>query len=282
MNNFEILQKKLDFSIKKTQNNAIFIGKTYLGQKIFAFHKGDYNGKQMLISGGIHAREYISCFVVLKLLEDYNLPYGCYFVPAINIDGIGLNLCGLDFVKDDDLKCLLYRLNNHSTNFELWKANVRAVDLNTNFDAGFGKSKFAKPLPCFSGFAGEFANSEKETDAIAIFVNSVKIDYSVAYHTKGNVVYYGLKGLDKDVLRQESKMATFFARNLKYKKIRSIGSTGGFGDYLGLKHKIPSVTIELGSDKLSHPIGLENFDKIYENQYIALKKFMEKNFDWFA
>lgn len=279
MNDFEILIKYLDLCIKDTQNNAFVIGKTFLGQNIYAFHKGPINGKQMLISGGIHAREYISCLVVLKLLEDYDLPYGCYFVPTINLDGICLSICGLDFVKDDDIKYLLYRLNNNSTNFKLWKANARGVDLNTNFDAGFGESKFAKPLPCSSGFAGEYVNSEPETIALVNFVNTIKIDYSVAFHSKGKVVYYGFEGLDKNVLKKENKMASFFAKNLGYKKIRSIGSTGGLGDYLGLKHNVPSVTIELGDDRLKHPINLQYFDIIYKSQYKTLKKFMEKNFD---
>ena len=279
MNDFEFLQKNINLCVKNANIDTFIIGKTYLGQDIYAFHKGLYSGKQLLITGGIHAREYISSFVVLRLLQDYHMPFGCYFVPAVNLDGIALSLNGLDFIKDIDLKNMLLRLNNHSTDFKLWKANIRAVDLNTNFDAGFGESKFCKTLPCFSGFAGEYVNSECETKALVNFVNNLNISYSLAYHSKGNVVYYGFEGLNNKILKKEREMAFFFAKNLKYKKVRSLGSTGGLGDYLAYKHSIPSITIELGNDKLSHPIGLGYLDRLYKNQYITIKKFMEKNFD---
>ena len=266
---------------KKYSNSKECIGKTYLGQKIYAFHKGSYFGKQLLISGGIHAREYISCFVVLKLMESYDLPSGCYFVPAINLDGIGLCINGLNFVKDESLKNMLKRLNNYSTDFKLWKANICGVDINTNFDAGFGQSKFAKTLPGCSGFAGEKPNSECESKALINFVKKHKIHYSVAYHSKGEVIYYGFEGLKKDLLKKEKSMASILAQNLKYKKVRSIGSTGGLGDFLGHKYNIPSVTIELGNDNLTHPIGYDKFDSICKNQYNAIKKLVKKN-DRFA
>jgi len=36
------------------------VGQSTLGQNILATHIGDYNGTQIIIQGGIHAREYIS------------------------------------------------------------------------------------------------------------------------------------------------------------------------------------------------------------------------------
>ena len=281
MNDYLLLKKIIKCNIKNCGKEGFCIGKTFLGQKIYAFHKGSYFGKQLLITAGIHAREYISCFVVQKLMQDYNLPFGCYFVPAVNLDGIGLCCCGLDFVKDKQLKDVLKRLNNNSTNFKLWKANIRGVDLNTNFDAGFGKSKFACPLPCSGGFAGEKPNSECENIALIKFAKTHSVDFSLAYHSKGEVVYYGFEDLKNDVLKKESQMASLFAKNLKYKKIRSIGSTGGLGDFLGQKFGIPSITIELGNDSCNHPIDLKYFDEIYKNQYDALKKFVE-NYDRFT
>ena len=41
-------------------------------------------------------------------------------------------------------------------------------------------------------------------------------------------------------------------------------SSGGLKDYVVQKLKIPSLTIEVGSDELSHPIGSESLMGIFE------------------
>ena len=47
-------------------------------------------------------------------------------------------------------------------------------------------------------------------------------------------------------------------------------SSGGFKDFCVQSLKIPSITIEVGSDNLSHPIGEEFLGEIYEkNKFIA-------------
>ena len=41
-------------------------------------------------------------------------------------------------------------------------------------------------------------------------------------------------------------------------------SAGGYKDWCIQKLKIPALTIEVGDDSLSHPIKLENLDRIYQ------------------
>ncbi len=251
-------------------------GKSFLGENLYVFHKGSYKSKQLLITASMHAREYISCKVVLNLIKDYKLNIGCYFFPLVNPDGVKLVLEGNSFIKDDALKSLLLRLNHNSQNFSLWKANARGVDLNVNFNAMWGKGKFVKKLPGPSGYVGEYPNSEIENKCLLNFIQNKDFYMSIAYHSKGNVVYYGFEKLNKKEQKNAKKIAKTIAKHLKYKTIQSKGSTGGLSDYLSYVYKIPSFTIELGDDNLKHPISLSEFDKIYKNQYDMLKKIVEK------
>lgn len=282
MNDFEIIQSGINSFKKDRRIETIKIGKSTLGEMMYAFHKGSYTSPQILITGGIHAREYISSLVVTNLIFDWDMEYGCYFVPLVNPDGARLCTCGDYFIKDEDYKAMLQRLNKNSTNFNKWKANIRGVDLNQNFDAGWGKSKFCSVIPGSSGFCGESVNSEIETKNIQNFIGGINIQLSFCYHSKGKVVYYGYEKLAKDILQKEKFMAKTLCKVLKYKKIRSIGSTGGLGDYIGYRLGIPSVTIELGSDRYCHPIPCDMIKRIYKNQYKALKICVQRYYDRFT
>lgn len=274
INNYRYFSNKLKFCCK--EYDYFIYGKSESGQNLYAFHKGSYKNKQLLITGGMHAREYISSEIVFKLLRDYDLKIGCYFIPIVNPDGVKLSMNGINAVKNKDYKKMLLRFNNQSKNFSMWKANVRGVDLNLNFDAMWGESKYSKVVPGASGFAGEYPISEKENLNLLNFIEKKYIIMSLAYHSKGKVVYYGFEKLCKKVKKQSKNIAKFIAKNLHYKAIQSKGSTGGLSDYLYYKMKIPSFTIELGSDKLLHPIKLSESEKIYKNQYKMLKKLIKK------
>ena len=269
-NDYRILHKNIQNLIKSGDYDVHFYGKSFYGDDLVAFHKGKYTGKQFLITGGIHAREYISSFVVMKLLENYDLPYGCFFMPLLNPDGVNVCLNGLDGVSEE-YKPLLTRLNNYSTDFSLWKANGRGVDLNVNFPALWGKGKMNVSLPAPENYIGESALSEVENISLLKFISGFDFEMSVAYHSKGEVVYYGFCGASKEIKLKIRQLANKIAKLLKYKPIISKNSVGGLSDYLCMQD-IPSVTIELGSDLLKHPIRYSKFDEIYKNQYDAIKK----------
>ena len=262
MDNFEEILHEID-QIKASCDYFVY-GKSYLGQDLIAFHKGSYDSAQLLITAGMHAREYISTKVVLNLLKDYTNDEGCYFIPLTNPDGVRMVLDGIDWIEDNLHKQFLLRINN-SADFSLWKANARAVDLNVNFDALWGKSKFIKNLPQSGGWAGENSNSELENVLLLDFIKNKQIKFSLAYHSKGEVVYYGFEKLTKNQLRISKKIGKNIAKTLNYKLIQSKNSSGGLSDYLSYKYNIPSFTIELGSDNLSHPITFEYFNTLYKN-----------------
>ena len=120
--------------------------------------------------------------------------------------------------------------------------------------------------PCFSGYAGEYPNSEVENSSLINFIKNKNICFSLAYHSKGEVVYYGFEYLSKIKLKEIKKYAKQISKNLNYKLIRSCGSTGGLTDFLAYKYNINAVTIELGKDSYSHPIKFEKINEVFSPQ----------------
>lgn len=270
-NQFECLKQEFDH---------FEYGKSFLGQDLIAFHKGSYTSKQLLVTAGIHAREYISVQVVINLLKNYNNDIGCYFLPMLNPDGVRLVFDGVFWIKDKEYRNYLINLNNSKYDFSLWKANARGVDLNVNFDAMWGDSEFIKNYPGANGYIGEYPISETENKNLIDFVSNKKIFASISYHSKGEVVYYGFEKLNKKQLKIAKNTAKNISKALNFTAIRSKNSSGGLSDYLSYVYNIPSFTIELGSDKYSHPIQLNFIDEVQKNQnkviYYLIKKFGKK------
>ncbi len=258
--------------IYKKNYNVKLIGKSYFGRKIYAVEKiASSNFSTAVFVSSIHARENISSDLLVKFLDEglfakineFNLS----FILMANPDGVELSQNGLCSAPKK-YREFLKRING-SEDFALWKANGRGVDLNNNFDANFGTntSHFS---PASSGYAGRKAESEKETKAIVRYIKKMKPFFCVAYHTKGEEIYFNFFQKGKD-LERDFLIAENFAKSTGY-KIKNVEkiSSGGLKDYLVQSLKIPAITIELGSDDLLHPIQKEHLNDIFlRNKNIA-------------
>ena len=65
-------------------------GKSTLGKNILATHVGDYDGTQILIQAGIHAREYITSLLLIEMARelyhnDLVKNGGIYFIFLVNL-----------------------------------------------------------------------------------------------------------------------------------------------------------------------------------------------------
>ncbi|MDR0384069.1 MAG: hypothetical protein LBH47_01960 [Christensenellaceae bacterium] len=174
--------------------------------------------RRILITGGMHAREWITTLLIYNLIHKYkrlNLKNVCFvFVPCCNPNG-------------------LY-LATHFKKYKLYKNNGNNVDINKNFDCKWelgGK------------FKGKFPQSEWETRDILAIIEKYKPTASLAFHSKGEIIYY----------KKYTSLANILSKYCGYKIVESKTSFGGLSDFLN-QHDIPSFTIEVGSDKLHHPI----------------------------
>lgn len=241
--------------IKEIAEN-IKIGRSLLGEPVYSYHIGSYEGKQILLTGGIHAREYISSLFLieeLKYMIKEEIVGGIYFIPLLNPDGVRLVMDGVKFIQDEKLQRFLIDINGGKL-FNLWKANANGVDLNVNFDAKWGGGVSNIQKLARENFIGYYPNSEIENLNIINYLKKIKIDTHIAFHSKGEVIYYGFKKSD-ETLRQERELVKIVSSKNGYMPIVSSNSTGGLSDYIAQEYDIPSFTIELGADYLSHPIS---------------------------
>lgn len=253
--------------LSEMRNIEMFeIGRSTLGLPIYGFHIGPKNGDQILFDAGIHAREYITSFLLMELLRYYankKISVGMYFLPCINPDGMRICTEGTAWISDPKKREFLKLVNNDSIDFSLWKANANAVDLNVNFDALWGMG--LKNVFCLSpeNFVGYFPFSERENLLIAEFVRKISPAACISYHSKGEVIFYGFEELCEEEKLRDFFLANEISKSTGYTPIKTEGSTGGFTDWVSLERRCPALTIEVGSDTLKHPIGMESLGEIF-------------------
>lgn len=254
----------------KTQLNELYnmgatirvIGRSVLGRKIYAIEIGD--GPVALLQYGIHAREYVACTVGVlhakKILEEKPKGVRYVLIPMANPDGTELCLFGTK-VCGKHAKFLEQNFKNFD--FGLWKANVKGVDLNNNFDANFNRFSAAF-VPSDHGYAGPHPLSEPETRHLAVYTQKIKPFLTLSFHTKGEQIYYDFFQSHRN-RKRDKKIAKLFAQDFEYKiKSTQRKSCGGYKDWCVLHLKIPSLTVELANEKFSHPISCENAKELFE------------------
>lgn len=247
--------------------------KTKFNRDVLVFKRiVDPNLLYAIIVASVHARENITTDLVMKMIEDGLFEdiqnFNVIVVPMLNPDGVELVQNGITSAPENERERLI-KINGGSLDFSLWKSNGNGVDLNNNFDAKFG-TNIGSNNPAPSGFAGEFFESEPESKALVEFSKNVSLFISVSFHSKGEEIYFNFFQNERN-LKRDKMIAEKFAESTTYSiKNPEMVSSGGFKDWCVYKLKIPALTIEVGSDTLTHPIGAEHLNEIFEkNKNIA-------------
>lgn len=273
--NFKYIENQI--SGLKDYNNVdnFVLGKSSLGKEVMCFHIGDYSNNQIIVEGGIHAREYISTLLLIeqiKYLSAKTINGGIYFVPLVNPDGVELVLDGAKNIKDTKLKQFLLNVNNQKEDFSLWKANIKGVDLNVNFNAlwGGGTKNLRQISP--ENFIGFYPNSETEVQNLINLLYKVNPIGTLSFHSKGEVIYYGFETLENWQIIRDYMICEKLCKLNNYLPVKTEKSTGGFSDYVSDKLGVPAFTIEVGNSKLNHPIDINNLNEIFnQNKDLPLK-----------
>ena len=74
---------------------------------------------------------------------------------------------------------------------------------------------------------------------------------------------------------RDERLANIISSCTGYKVKPTLNSAGGYKDWCIEKLKIPALTIEVGSDDLSHPIGKRHLRKIYRQNKLVIEKAIE-------
>lgn len=246
------------------------IGKTAFGAHIICFHVGPNSGPQLIVQGGMHAREWVTSVLVAeqaKAMLREKLPAGIYFLPMTNPDGVTLALHGAECFPNRDE---LVRINSGSRDFSMWKANARGVDVNCNFDArwGLGNGNLRSPAP--ASYIGASAESEAETAALTRFTRRVRPALTVSYHALGREIYYEFSQTGAALSRDEA-IARAAGKFLGYRVVSGdLGSAGGYKDWCVDKLGITALTVEIVGEDHRHPLTEKDLDGEEKNVWLPL------------
>lgn len=186
------------------------------GRELYVATLGNSNAeKQIIITAGMHAREYVNCFVVMRQMEYYleNYDTGTYggttfrelfskvclvIAPMTNPDGITLAQEGLDALRSDALRENVRQIvrskakDNADTYLNNnWKSNARGVDINRNFDLLWNEYTSSYTSPAFKEYKGVTPDSESETRALVALTEGLSNPVaSVCVHSQGNLIYW--------------------------------------------------------------------------------------------
>ena len=243
-------------------------GKSLFGRKLYAIKVGD-GSPVGLAQYAIHGREYVTARLALWHAQT-GVDFGSVWIlPLTNPDGALLSEKGLSSVACETHKKRLLQLNGGAEDFTLWKANGRGVDLNVNFDAKWGQGTKNVKRAGAENYIGKKPFSEPETLALKKFTESVRPDYTVSYHTKGEEIYWYFHQ-PIGVCARDKRLAMALSRSTGYPLKRAQGSVGGYKDWCIKRLGIPAFTIEAGNDCFAHPLDEKGLKNVVERNKYAL------------
>ncbi len=237
---------------ESTESEKAIIGKTLFGRNIYAIKLGD--GSPVGIAQyAMHGREYITAKLAAAQYAYGGVAGSVWLLPLINPDGALLSQVGISSAPYDWREKLL-ALNENGEDFSLWKANGRGVDLNVNFPARWGTGAKNTRVAGAENYIGEQPFSETETLVLKRFTEKIRPQYTLSYHTKGEEIYWRFYQ-PRERLVRDFTLATALSRATGYPLAEAKNSAGGYKDWCIQQFQIPSFTIEVGLERLVHPLG---------------------------
>jgi peptidoglycan hydrolase-like protein with peptidoglycan-binding domain len=258
------------------------IGQSVDGRNLYAIKLGN-GSKEIFFNGSHHAREHMTTNVLMKMIDTYANRYvnmksydgynvrsllnqvSIWFVPMVNPDGVMLVQEGPSSAKNPDQ---VRKLNNGSSNFKRWKANINGVDLNRQYPYLWTTIRNAAITPGFENYKGQKPLQEPEVMALYAFTNAHKFKAAVAYHSTGEVIYtrYGFDGNTKRATESVGRLTGYTPINLQYDM-----SGGGYTDWFVTNKKTIGMTIEIAPLLVGEPVPLYHWSRVWnDNRSVGL------------
>lgn len=258
------------------------IGKSVEGRPLYSLKVGT-GKKEVLMDASFHGREHMTTNVLMEMIDTYVKAYvngakiekydvrkilsevSIVFVPMVNPDGVTLAQGGK--VKTPMTK--LKALNNNSTNFNRWKANINGVDLNRQFNVNWQLIRTTKPS--FKEYKGKAPNTEPEALAIKRLIDRGNHLAYASYHSSGQIIYW-------------SQAKTTFSRTKKL--VNGVSSITGYKmmpvtkknepiaaseDYFTKMKDRPAMTVEIAPFAGEAPVPLKHWNNVWkQNKTVGL------------
>ena len=258
------------------------IGASVQGRPIYALKVGK-GSKEILMDGSMHAREHMTTNVLLEMIDEYSMNYlngtrfssynvrsvldqvSIWFVPMMNPDAVTL------VQSRTNATATTKKLNNGSTNYNRWKANIRGVDLNRNFSVGW-RELVTINRPSYEFYKGPKAFSEPEARALRDFMAKHPFNSYISYHSSGQVLYY-FNFQNSTNLKRDRALAKKINSVTGYAIMPPTGRTasGVSADYFISTYKKPGITVEISPAVGPTVVPLKYWDSIWKkNKTVGL------------
>lgn len=259
------------------------IGKSVMGKPLWymALGRGD---NRVMYNASHHANEWITTPVLLKFTEQLASAFASggsifgqpaaeilsyasiYLIPAVNPDGIDLvtgELTQGEFYSRAAAIAADYPIFPFPSG---WKANIRGIDLNLQYPAGWEQAreiKFSQGIrsPAPADYVGPAPLTAPESRAMYDFTLSLEPELILAYHTQGQVIYWRFLDYEPEGSRS---IAELFSHVSGYSVENTPFASGfaGYKDWFIQDFNRPGYTIEAGLGV--NPLPISDFDGIYE------------------
>ncbi|BED92653.1 MAG: gamma-D-glutamyl-meso-diaminopimelate peptidase [Candidatus Paraimprobicoccus trichonymphae] len=255
------------------------LSQSLCGRNIEIYQLGNTKNSVLYVAS-FHGAEWITSLVIFKFIDEILQKFEIYknilslrgitAIPCINPDGVEISLNGYETAKKYRE---LVKKNLDKKKPKYWQANARGVDLNHNFNAGWQDvHKKERELGIISAsntrYGGEFPESESESKSLADFCRKNFFEYSFAFHSQGEEIYWNYGNITP---KKSRFMAEIFSALSGYKISEPIGIAvgGGFKDWFIEIFRRPAFTVEVG--KGQNPLNIKEFKGIYKK----IKKMLE-------
>jgi len=257
------------------------IGASVLGEPIHMVKVGN-RSKKVMFNASHHANEWITTPPLVKLLFDLLSAqarggelYGVNIGELLEIVGLDcimmVNPDGVDLVtgevrKDSAIYNRALGLNTPGTPFpDGWKANIKGVDLNLNYPAGWDRARELKYAAGYTSpgprdYVGPYPLSEPETEAMVRQTEAGNYLLTVSLHTQGEVIFWTFEDIMPPRAR-EIGLAMERASGYALDVPGEFSSYAGYKDWFLLNYNRPGYTPECGRGV--NPLPIEQFDEIY-------------------
>lgn len=251
------------------------IGQTEFGRPIYRLSVG--TGRRVVYyNAAHHANEWITTPLVLSCLEQLLQTMALqeslmdidiralmrenrlYLVPMVNPDGVDL----VNGAVSDQERAAAETISQNYPSIPFpdgWKANLRGVDVNLNYPAGWDQAKeikyglgFTSPAP--RDFVGTDPLSEAESRAMFNTTENLDPELTIAWHTQGKEIYWKFLDMEPQGARLLGKqMAEFSGYGLE--EIPYGSSFAGYKDWFIQDFDRPGYTIEAGAGTNPLPLS---------------------------
>lgn len=276
----EKIREKLIFLISKKYSftKCSVLSKSLCRRNIHSIQIGT-SKKPALFVGTFHGMEWLTGLLLLIFAEKLcnaiennrkiagiNIkPFfekkGLIIIPCINPDGVEISINGKS--SAGAYESLVESISGKNTSS--WQANARGVDLNHNFNAGWGllhelEQKNGITLPSMTRYGGPTPESEVETKTLVDFCLEKNFRHALAFHSQGEEIYWKFGKTDP---KNSELMAHILARSSGYtlSEPEGLAIGGGFKDWFIEKFNKPAFTIEIGKGK--NPLPIDDIYDIY-------------------